>query len=98
MSRAFRKFITEIIAKRVTETQNSMAENNVKYRECTRSIIQILDKLYKELPPEYQEMLEELEDIRSKRDSIGGRLLYRQGLSDGVRFGNIYDELRKMRP
>ncbi|KPU46187.1 hypothetical protein OXPF_02970 [Oxobacter pfennigii] len=94
MVRNFYRFLIETTDNRVHDIQNDTAKNNRRYKEFTVSILKMLKEIYKELPVEYHEILEELEDTRGERDLIAEKILYRQGLIDGIRISNVHTKLR----
>lgn len=86
----FNRFMANCMNNRTEEILNDVAANNKAFRELTRKIIPILDTIKNALPSEYKDLLEELEDIRDKRELIMYKTLYRQGLKDGIRLCNVF--------
>lgn len=75
---------------RTIEILDDVAANKNGSKKLTGKIISILNAIKDALPSEHKKLLEELEDIRGKRELITYKTLYRQGLKDGARLGNVF--------
>lgn len=81
--------INNFICERVTDTINRIYAGNKAYRKVTTNIMRLSHMLKNALPLEHRDLLDELDDYRGRREIILYEALYRQGLIDGLRLGNL---------
>lgn len=81
----FKKWIIHCMNYRTDEILDQMAVGNKAFRRLTRELTPLIDAVKDKLPDEYKHLLEEMDDIRGKRDFIVYKTLYRQGVKDGIR-------------
>lgn len=68
---------------------NAVYSGNKEFRKYTPQIIQIQEAIKNILPHENIDLLEDLENYKNLRGKVLFEELYRQGLCDGLRLGNI---------
>lgn len=94
MLKNLNRLFIDITNSRAAEIANNIAASNKGYKELVPKIIEMLNDIKNNLPEEYKEVLEELEDVMSKRDLLINEIIYRQGLIDGIKIGNAYNKLK----
>jgi len=94
MVKNFCRLFVDFTKDRTTEIINDIAVNNRRFKELTMEVIEKLNDIKNSLPEGDIKILEELEDVRGKRETITFEIIYRQGLLDGIKAGNVYNKLR----
>lgn len=88
------RLIWDLTGSRTDEIENDLAKNNREFKDLTLKIIDLLDLINKSSSPENHKLLEELEDLRTKRDSIVSEAIYRKGLCDGIKIENVLHKVK----
>lgn len=94
MVKSVLRLIQDFIESRSDEIENDLAKNNQDFKDLTLRIIDSLDVINKSISPENHKLLEELEDLRTQRDSIVTEAIYRKGLCDGIKIESIIHNVR----
>lgn len=68
---------------------NDVYSKNQAFRKFNPQIIEILNEIRNLLPGDKKELLEDLENYKNLRQRALYEELYKQGLYDGLRLGNI---------
>jgi hypothetical protein len=82
-------FVNGLVSERSSDIINRIYAKNKAYRNFTPDIIRLLDSIKNALPLEDRNLLEELDDYQGQREIILYEALYRQGVIDGLRLGNL---------
>lgn len=90
----FNRYILKSVSGRTDEIVNDMAETNRVYKKHTEKIILLLKSIYAALSREEINLIDELEDIRGRRDLLIYKALYMQGLKDGIKLCNIFHRFK----
>ena len=94
MIKSILRLIQDFIENRSDEIENGLAKNNREFKDLTLKIIDLLNKIIKTSSPDNQLLLEELDDLRTQRDSIVTEAIYKKGLCDGIKIESIIHNVK----
>lgn len=81
------EYFKDFVENRVEELSRK-ADKNRKCRYLSIRIKELQDEIVSRLGKEHSHLLFEYEEAQTHREAITLKILYRQGLLDGIRFAN----------
>lgn len=85
MLKKYSQIIRELIADRACEVEVQILLRDQRYQELNKAINGVIDRIEQLLPEGTDSMLLfDLDDLMVQREALAFRMLYRQGLRDGM--------------
>lgn len=84
----FDKVFEEMMHKRIYGIEEFMLKDT-EYKELSDKSNKLFRKIEELLPEEYQDLIFSFEEINSLQDNLIKKMIYEQGLKDGVELKNI---------
>ena len=73
-----------ILTDRVAEEEEHLLLPDPRYQELNTKLNEVMDQLGQNLLPEKERLLVDLDKVCLERDTLTYRMMYRQGLMDGI--------------
>lgn len=84
MLKSFTIKIQLILTGRVAEVEEHLLLLDPRYQELNTKLNEVMDQLGQNLLPEKERLLVDLDKVCLERDTLTYRMMYRQGLIDGI--------------
>lgn len=81
--------ISDSLEDRASDILTNIATNHKEYIKLTNEIILLQQQILKFLPEDMEDIFFRYEAIWSERDDIKELLLYKQGIIDGIKIGDL---------
>ena len=80
--RRYAQILRDAITERAIEVEAELLAKDPRYQELNVKICELLDKIERNLPPEMQRLVFELDDVMMEQGALEIRTMYLQGLYD----------------
>ena len=97
MLRPYAQILRDAIAERAIEVETELLAKDSRYRELIARLCELLDKIEKNLPPEMQRLVFELDDVLMEQGALEIRTMYLQGLYDRLNLERFWMKVCGMR-
>ncbi len=85
MLKSFTIKIQLILTGRVAEVEEQLLLPDPRYQKLNAKLNGVMDQLGQNLLPEKERLLVDLDKVCLERDALAYRMMYRQGLIDGIK-------------
>ena len=82
MLRRYSQILRDAISDRAIEAETELLTKEPRYRELNVKLCELLDTIERNLPPEMQHLIFELDDLMTEQGALETRTMYEQGLYD----------------
>ena len=97
MLRRYSQHLRDIITERVIEIETELLTKERNYRQLNVKLCELLDQIERNLPPEMQHLVFEVDEVMVEQGALGIRTLYLQGLCDRVNLERFWKRVLGMR-
>lgn len=87
-------YFDELIANRVNDIAMQITRKNNDIGKLKKDSMNLLNKAMRALSEEDKNLIFRYEEKRNEEELLYLRVIYKQGLADGLRIGNISNEIR----
>ncbi|WP_432403859.1 hypothetical protein [Wukongibacter sp. M2B1] len=87
-------YFDDFINERLLEISQEITNNNMKVQDLRQDCFDLWDRIVDSLPKEDRKLIFKYEEKRNEEEKIYFEIIYRQGLNDGLKVGNISNEIR----
>lgn len=94
MLRKIDNYFEDIIDDRLDDIEGQVADNNKKIQNLRKDYRELLIKVIKLIPKEDKNLIFIYEEKRNQAEMLYLQIIYKQGLADGLRIGNMFNEIR----
>jgi hypothetical protein len=97
MLRRYAQILRDAIAERAIEVETELLAKDSRYQELIARLCELLDKIERNLPPEMQRLVFELDDVMMEQGALEIRTMYLQGLYDRLSLERFWMRVLGMR-
>ena len=95
MLKHFAGILRDLVRDRANEVETEILMPDRRYQELNVRLCDILDRIERSLPPEQQKLLFDLDELSVEQDVLAYRLMYQQGVLDGLNLHRMLRWIRK---
>ena len=97
MLRRYAQILRDTITERAIEVETELLTKDSRYRELIARLCELLDKIERNLPPEMQRLVFELDDVLMEQGALEIGTMYLQGLYDRLSLERFWMKVCGMR-
>ena len=97
MIRRYSQILRDIITERVIEVETELLTKEPQYRQLNVKLCELLDTIERNLPPEMQHLVFEVDEVMVEQGTLGIWTMYLQGLYDRVNLERFWKLVLEMR-
>lgn len=87
-------YFDELIVDRVNDIAIQVMRENDEVKKLKKNSINLLNKIMEILSEKDKNMVFRYEEKRNEEELLNFQIIYKQGLADGLKIGNISNEIR----
>ncbi|HBF36111.1 MAG TPA: hypothetical protein DDW50_02190 [Firmicutes bacterium] len=97
MLRRYSQILRDAISDRTIEAETELLTKEPRYRELNVKLCELLDTIERNLPPEMQHLIFELDNLMTEQGTLETRTMYEQGLNDRFNLERFWIKILGMR-
>jgi hypothetical protein len=96
MLRSYAQILRDAIDERSIEVEMELLAKEPRYQELNVKICELLDKIERNLSPEMQQLVFDLDDVMMEQGALTSRVMYQQGLLDKFNLERFWLRIRRL--